>query len=261
MGRMFGWSRLAAASASARKRCTSSAAGEFPGQDHLQGHDAVQAHLPGPVDHAHAAAGDLVEQLVVAEILDAAEQRRQRPARPRRRAAACWCRRGTRPGRRPGGCGRGRRGTPAGCRRGRRASPGTPPGPAGCRPRRRPGTRRWPRPRAGHGRRWSSWRDSGSRRVSRNCRNPRLSRPARAAAGSRGSAWGRRRSSGVPDGESDKSRRMGRRNQLPLLRWDRVRVADSAEYKPNAPARDHQNSCPRWRFGLVCRRPPRSFVR
>ena len=33
----------------------------------------LQADLPGPVDHAHAAAGDLLQQLVVAEVRDLAE--------------------------------------------------------------------------------------------------------------------------------------------------------------------------------------------
>ena len=37
-------------------------------QDHLQGDDAIQADLPGLVDHAHAAAGDLLQQLVIAEV-------------------------------------------------------------------------------------------------------------------------------------------------------------------------------------------------
>jgi hypothetical protein len=38
-------------------------------QDHLEGDLAVDAHLPGPVDDAHAAARDLAEQLVIAEAL------------------------------------------------------------------------------------------------------------------------------------------------------------------------------------------------
>ena len=42
-------------------------AGQLPGQDHLQRHDPVQLHLPGLVNHAHPAAGDLLDQLVVAE--------------------------------------------------------------------------------------------------------------------------------------------------------------------------------------------------
>ncbi len=45
------------------------ARGGLPGQDHLEGHLAVEAHLPGPVDDAHAAAGDLAEQFVVAKAL------------------------------------------------------------------------------------------------------------------------------------------------------------------------------------------------
>jgi hypothetical protein len=44
--------------------------------DHLQGDGAVQANLPGAPDDAHAALGDLLQQLVVAEIAHAAESRR-----------------------------------------------------------------------------------------------------------------------------------------------------------------------------------------
>ena len=49
--------------------------GELTGEDHLQGHDAVEAHLPGLVDDAHAAAGDLLQQLVVAEVTDSSPAR------------------------------------------------------------------------------------------------------------------------------------------------------------------------------------------
>ena len=42
--------------------------GQLAGQDHLEGDDAIEADLPGLVDDAHAAAGDLLQQLVVAEI-------------------------------------------------------------------------------------------------------------------------------------------------------------------------------------------------
>ena len=60
---MFGWSRLAAASASGRNRRTSAAEASCAGQDHLQRDDPVERLLPGLVDDAHAAAGDLGEQL------------------------------------------------------------------------------------------------------------------------------------------------------------------------------------------------------
>src|SRR5262249_53118987 len=40
---------------------------QLAGEDHLQGDDAVEGNLPGPVDDAHAAAADLAQQLVVAE--------------------------------------------------------------------------------------------------------------------------------------------------------------------------------------------------
>ena len=41
---------------------------QLTGQNHLQGHQAMEAHLPRLIDHAHAAAGDLLQQLVIAEI-------------------------------------------------------------------------------------------------------------------------------------------------------------------------------------------------
>jgi hypothetical protein len=42
---------------------------ELSGEDHLQGHRPVQANLPGAIDHAHAAAGDLLQQFVIAEVM------------------------------------------------------------------------------------------------------------------------------------------------------------------------------------------------
>ena len=45
--------------------------GELAGEDHLERDGAVEAHLPGLVDDAHAAAGDLADELVVAEVADA----------------------------------------------------------------------------------------------------------------------------------------------------------------------------------------------
>ena len=41
---------------------------QMAGQDHLDGHRAVEPLLPGLVDHAHAAAADLADQLVRPEI-------------------------------------------------------------------------------------------------------------------------------------------------------------------------------------------------
>ena len=67
---MCGWSRFAAASASARKRATSLSVAKVPREDHLEGDDPVQADLPGLVDDAHPAPGDLLQQLVVAEVAD-----------------------------------------------------------------------------------------------------------------------------------------------------------------------------------------------
>ena len=45
--------------------------GQLPRENHLEGDGAVQCHLAGLVDHAHAAAADLLQQLVVAEVADA----------------------------------------------------------------------------------------------------------------------------------------------------------------------------------------------
>ena len=47
-------------------------------QDHLQRDRAVEADLPGAVDDAHAAVGDLGLQLVVAEVTDAEREPRDR---------------------------------------------------------------------------------------------------------------------------------------------------------------------------------------
>ena len=49
---------------------------ELAAQDHLQRHRAFQALLASFVDHAHAAAGNLAEQFVVAEITDPVDDRR-----------------------------------------------------------------------------------------------------------------------------------------------------------------------------------------
>lgn len=45
-------------------------AGEAAGENHLEGDGAVEADLPCPPHHAHAAARDFLEQLVVAEVTD-----------------------------------------------------------------------------------------------------------------------------------------------------------------------------------------------
>ena len=47
--------------------------GELAGEDHLERDGPVEAHLPGAEDNTHAAAGDLAEDLVVAEVADAGE--------------------------------------------------------------------------------------------------------------------------------------------------------------------------------------------
>jgi hypothetical protein len=41
--------------------------GELPAEDHLQCDKAIEAFLPGSVDDAHAASGNLFEDLVIAE--------------------------------------------------------------------------------------------------------------------------------------------------------------------------------------------------
>ena len=65
-GTMLGcWSR-ATASASARKRAAARAPAWRAGQDHLQGDEPVQPRLPGLVDDAHAAAAELLQDLVIA---------------------------------------------------------------------------------------------------------------------------------------------------------------------------------------------------
>ena len=42
--------------------------GQVAGQDHLHRHQAVESLLPRLVDHAHPAAPDLLEQLILAEM-------------------------------------------------------------------------------------------------------------------------------------------------------------------------------------------------
>ena len=50
--------------------------GKLAGQDHLEGDGAVEADLPGLEDDAHAAAGDLTVDLVVAEVAHAVAEGR-----------------------------------------------------------------------------------------------------------------------------------------------------------------------------------------
>jgi hypothetical protein len=47
-----------------RRRC------QLSGENHLQGDNAIKTDLLGHVDHAHAATGDFLQQLVVAEIAE-----------------------------------------------------------------------------------------------------------------------------------------------------------------------------------------------
>jgi len=46
--------------------------GELPRQDHLQGDHTIQTDLAGLEHHSHAAPGDLVQQLIVADVADRA---------------------------------------------------------------------------------------------------------------------------------------------------------------------------------------------
>ncbi len=42
--------------------------GELPGEDHLQRHHPIEAQLPGLVYHPHPAAGQLLDDLIVADL-------------------------------------------------------------------------------------------------------------------------------------------------------------------------------------------------
>ena len=64
---MWGWSSRAADSASARKRARSAAEASRPRRSDLQRDDAAEAVLPGPIDDAHPAAAQLLEQLAIAD--------------------------------------------------------------------------------------------------------------------------------------------------------------------------------------------------
>ena len=65
---MLGWCSRAAKRASSWKRASWSWRGEVAGQDHLEGHGAVEVLLPGLVDDAHAAAAELALDFVLAEV-------------------------------------------------------------------------------------------------------------------------------------------------------------------------------------------------
>jgi len=46
-------------------------AGQVSSQNHFYGHDAVEGTLAGPIDDAHPAAGDLLDEFVIAEASEA----------------------------------------------------------------------------------------------------------------------------------------------------------------------------------------------
>ena len=60
----------AAASASRRNRCKSSAVAKRPARTIFEGKCSVQADLPGLVDDTHAALARGLEELVIAEVAD-----------------------------------------------------------------------------------------------------------------------------------------------------------------------------------------------
>ena len=66
---MLVWCSRAAARASRRNRCSRSGSPPAWAGQHLQGDVPAQRHLLGLVDHAHAAAADLAQDAVVAELL------------------------------------------------------------------------------------------------------------------------------------------------------------------------------------------------
>ena len=48
--------------------------GVLPGQDHLERDQTFERNLPGLVDDSHAAAGDLLQQLVIADVTDGSQR-------------------------------------------------------------------------------------------------------------------------------------------------------------------------------------------
>ena len=68
MGTMFGWSRAAVAVASRRKRLRGRFRGEVAGEDDFQRDQAQQRNLSGAIDDAHAAAGNHLEEFVIADL-------------------------------------------------------------------------------------------------------------------------------------------------------------------------------------------------
>jgi hypothetical protein len=77
---------------------------QLAGEDHLEGDHALELDLPGLVNHAHATAGNLLQQLVVAERADFPQRagRSSRAGRKRRRVSRHLGARGGRGPQRPG---------------------------------------------------------------------------------------------------------------------------------------------------------------
>ena len=76
IGTIPGWSRLAAASASASKRLVSLSSAELADGDHLERDTAVDANLSCLEDDDHATACDLADDVVIAEVADLLALRR-----------------------------------------------------------------------------------------------------------------------------------------------------------------------------------------
>jgi hypothetical protein len=55
--------------------------GELAGEDHLQRDGPIESHLPRLEDDAHAAPGDLADDLIVTEVADAGRRRAIGPGR------------------------------------------------------------------------------------------------------------------------------------------------------------------------------------
>ena len=74
---MWGWSRLATASASLRNRRASTAVAQDPVAHHLESDEAVQISVPSAVDDSHPAPRDFAQHLVVTDDPVALERKRR----------------------------------------------------------------------------------------------------------------------------------------------------------------------------------------
>ena len=67
---------------------------EVARQNELHRHDAVEAALPRAIHDTHAAAGDFLQQLVIAEIVELHANGGSGPGQERRKVRRWWSRRG-----------------------------------------------------------------------------------------------------------------------------------------------------------------------